>query len=72
MVNYGIIGVGAVFEVFQVQSLLRMKEIKLYAASDVNEDRLKYVQQKYGFEKIYTDYHKMLNDKYVFQQIRHY
>lgn len=50
MVNYGIIGVGAVFEVFQVQSLLRMKEIKLYAASDVNEDRLKYVQHNFREE----------------------
>lgn len=63
MLNYGIVGCGPVFEVFQVKSLLQIKEIKLAALSDLNEDRLKEAQRKYKVEKAYQDYHQLLKDK---------
>ncbi len=65
MVNYGVIGCGAVFENFQVKSLLKVRGLRLVAAADINGKRLKAIKQKYGIEKIFVDYHELLADKSI-------
>jgi len=65
MFNYGIIGGGAVFEVFQAKALLRTPGLNLYAIADIDTKRLEAVKTKYGFKKAFTDYRDLLKDKEV-------
>ena len=65
MLNYGIIGAGAVFENFQAKSLLNTPGLNLYAVADLDKERLKNVKKKYGFKKVTTDYHDFLDDKNI-------
>ncbi len=63
MLNYGVIGCGAVFEVFQVNALAQASGVKLLAVCDINQDRLSAIQKKYQVPRTYTDYHALLQDK---------
>ena len=63
--NYGIIGVGAVFEVFQINSLLRTPGLNLLAICDINEDRLQMIKGKYGIPRAYTNYKDLLKDEEI-------
>lgn len=65
MLNYGIIGVGPVFQNFQVEGLLKSESLRLYAACDLKEDLLNWVQQQYNFSATYTDYKDLLQDDKV-------
>lgn len=65
MLNYGVIGVGPVFQNFQVQGLLQSESLRLYAACDLKEDLLESVKQQYNFAKSYTDYKDLLQDDNV-------
>jgi len=63
MLNYGVIGCGAVFEVFQVNALLQTPGLNLLSVCDINQERLSKIQRKYNIPRGYTDYHELLQDK---------
>ncbi|MCD6219381.1 Gfo/Idh/MocA family oxidoreductase [Candidatus Calescamantes bacterium] len=63
MLNYGVIGCGAVFEVFQVNALLQTSGLNLLSVCDINQERLSKIQRKYNIPRGYTDYHELLQDK---------
>ena len=65
MIKYGIIGCGAVFEVFQVRSLLHTEGLKISTVCDTEEDKVKQMQQKYNIEKGTTNYYDLLGDKQI-------
>lgn len=65
MLNYGIIGCGAVFELFQAKSLLRTPGLNLYAVADLDKKKLKDVKERYRFKRATTDYHDLLDDRKV-------
>lgn len=59
MINIGIIGVGAM-GYNHVRVLLRMKDVKLVAIADSNEDTLDRVSQTFGVTNKYTSYEDMI------------
>ncbi|SHG58144.1 Predicted dehydrogenase [Fodinibius roseus] len=65
MLNYGVIGVGPVFQNFQVEGLLQSQSVNLYTACDLKEDLLTSVQQQYDFKKCCTDYGELLQDSNI-------
>lgn len=65
MLNYGVVGCGAVFQVFQVDSLLKTPGLKLWAICDLDEGRVKSLQERYKIPRAYTDYRKLLEDEEV-------
>ena len=61
--NYGVIGVGAVFENYQADQLFKVEGLNILAIADVNKERLEYIQRKYEIPYAYTDYHALLDRK---------
>lgn len=57
----GIVGLGKSAEVFQVPGLKQVEDIRVVAASDIDEDRLKRFADRFGIEHRFVDYHEMLN-----------
>lgn len=60
--GFAIIGTGIVGGEWHAQSYSRLPHAKLVAVCDLNEDRANEVAQKYGAEKVYTDYKDMLQN----------
>lgn len=65
MVNYGVIGCGPVFEVFQIKGLLQTKGLRIAALADLNEERLRTAGEKYKIKNITADYRRLLDDKNI-------
>lgn len=62
--KYGVIGCG-VFGEHQIMGIVNLPQAELVALCDVNEERCKEMAEKYGAAKVYTDYHKLVEDEAV-------
>lgn len=65
MLNYGVIGCGPVFEVFQAKALLKAKGLRIMALADLNGERLKAAGKKYNIKNLTTDYRQLLDNKKI-------
>ena len=65
MLNYGVIGCGAVFEAFQARSLLQTEGLRVLTACDIDVNKVKRVQQNYNIKKGTTNYYDLLADKEI-------
>ena len=59
-VRLGMIGCGTVAGYGHIPALTSIPDVELVAISDVNEDRLAEIKEKYGIESTYTDYRELL------------
>ena len=62
MINLGIIGCGHVTETVHLPVLRRMPDVRVLAACDIRDDRLRLVQRAFGIPRRYTDYAGLLCD----------
>lgn len=60
-IKIGIIGVGGISEV-HIGGYLADNRCELYAFCDINEERLKFMGEKYGISRLYTNENEMLRD----------
>jgi predicted dehydrogenase len=70
MLRYGVIGCGPVFQLFQVNSLMKAKGVKLSAVCDVDAGKARAgaalaAAKGGGKPHPYTDYHDLLRDKSI-------
>ena len=56
-----VIGVGSISK-YHIQSYLANDGVELYAFCDINEKRLKFMGEKYGVTRLYTDEAEMLRE----------
>ena len=56
-----IIGCGGISEV-HIRSFQKMPEVELVAGVDIKPERLKVMEEKFAFTKLYTDWKKMLKE----------
>lgn len=62
--NVAVIGAGSISEV-HFNAYDNNPEVNLYAVCDLNEERAKAKADKYGAQKVYTDYRQLLADPAV-------
>lgn len=58
-IKIAIVGVGNI-SVMHLKGYTQNPDVEVYAFCDINEDRLKYMGEKYGITRLYTDEDKML------------
>jgi predicted dehydrogenase len=56
-----VIGCGGISEV-QIKAMQNIPEVELVAGVDINTDRLRAMDTKYGLTRLYTDWKKMLKE----------
>lgn len=59
-IKIGIIGTGSISEQ-HIEAYLNNKNVELYAFCDLNEERLKYMADKYNITRTFTDMNEMLS-----------
>src|SRR5450432_844723 len=57
----GIIGCGGISET-HIRALQTFPEVELVAGVDLKTDRLRLMEEKYGFPNLYTDWKRMLKE----------
>jgi predicted dehydrogenase len=62
--NVAVIGAGSISEV-HFNAYANNPEVNLYAVCDLNEERAKAKAEKYGAQKVFTDYRQLLADPAV-------
>jgi UDP-N-acetylglucosamine 3-dehydrogenase len=65
MINLGIIGCGRVTETVHLPVLRHMPGVRVLAACDMRNDRLKLVQQAFGIPHVYSDWTDLIADRSV-------
>jgi len=60
-IKVGVIGAGSISEM-HLNAYDNNKEVELAAVCDLNEERAKQKEAKYGAKRIYTDYKELLSD----------
>ncbi|RJE88809.1 gfo/Idh/MocA family oxidoreductase [Paenibacillus sp. 1011MAR3C5] len=63
-VQIGVIGTGSISSL-HLDAYQNNKEANIYAVCDLNEERARKAAEKYGAEKVYTDYRELLADPVV-------
>jgi len=63
-VQIGVIGTGSISSL-HLDAYKNNKEANIYAVCDLNEERARAAAEKYGAEKVYTDYRELLADPVV-------
>ena len=58
-IKVGIIGVGSISDL-HINGYLKNPDVELYAFCDINEKRLKFMGEKYGITRLFTDKDEML------------
>lgn len=58
-IKVGIIGTGSI-SMAHISSYLKNPDVELYALCDINLERLKFMGEKYGITRLYTDKDEML------------
>ncbi|MBQ8340674.1 MAG: Gfo/Idh/MocA family oxidoreductase [Clostridia bacterium] len=58
-IKIAVVGVGSISGM-HIKSYLADERVELYAFCDINEERLKYMGEKYGITRLYTDEAEML------------
>lgn len=61
MVRFGIVGAGVISDSHAI-GITTTENAKLVAVCDIIEEKAKALAEKYGAERIYTDYNEMLRD----------
>lgn len=61
-IRVGIIGAGGISQVAHIPNFQKFQDVEVVAISDINEEKLKYVSDKFNIPKTYTDWEKMLDD----------
>ena len=56
-----VVGVGSISRT-HIEGYLKNPDVELCAFCDINEDRLKYMGEKYGITRLYTDEATMLDE----------
>lgn len=63
-IKIGVIGVGSI-ATQHIVSYLNNPDVELYAFCDINSERLKFMGEKYGVTRLYTDKNEMLKLKEI-------
>jgi predicted dehydrogenase len=63
--NVAVIGLGGIAQVVHLPILSKLNNVKIASVAEINKSRLKAVADKFGVEKRYTDYKKILDDKEI-------
>lgn len=58
----GIIGVGGISQVAHIPNFQKIEDVEVTAIADINEEKLKYVSQKFNIPKVFTDWEKMIEE----------
>jgi predicted dehydrogenase len=56
----GIIGMGWVAQIFHLPTLKKMTDVDIVAVCDKDKPKARYISEKFGIGKIYTDYQEMI------------
>ena len=59
-IRVGIIGSGGITQVAHIPSLKKIEGVEITAIADVNEEKLRYVGEKFEIKGLFTDWEKML------------
>ncbi|MHA1251565.1 MAG: Gfo/Idh/MocA family protein [Candidatus Helarchaeota archaeon] len=62
-IKVGIIGCGAIAELFHIPILFAIPEVEIHSISDINIQRAKNIASKYNIPNYYKDYKKLLDDE---------
>lgn len=62
ILNIGVIGTGGI-SAFHLNPYAKHPNVNIYAVCDLNEERAAAAAEKYGAQKIFTDYHELLSDE---------
>lgn len=62
VVRIAMIGAGRMANTVHYPSLASFRDVEIAAICDLDEDRLRSTADRYGVERCYTDYRKMIND----------
>jgi predicted dehydrogenase len=57
----GVIGLGWVSQIFHLPTLKKLTDVEITAICDRDKSKAKYIGEKFGISKIYTDYEDMLS-----------
>ena len=57
----GVIGLGWVSQIFHLPTLKKLGDVEITAICDRDKSKAKYIGEKFGIGKIYTDYEDMLS-----------
>lgn len=57
------IGCGSMARTYHYPSLKEMDDVELVALSELDDDRIKYGIEKFGFQRTYKDYKEMLKEE---------
>ena len=57
----GVIGLGWVSQIFHLPTLKKLTDVEITAICDRDKSKAKYIGEKFGIGKIYTDYEDMLS-----------
>lgn len=60
-IKVAVVGVGNIAN-SHIQGYLAAEDAEVYAFCDINEERLRYMGEKYGISRLYTDEQTMLNE----------
>lgn len=63
MINLGIIGCGRITETIHLPVLQRLAGVRLYAACDTRDERLRLVQRAFGIPRLYDDWTRFMADQ---------
>jgi len=58
----GIIGAGGISQVVHIPNFQKLEDTEVVAISDINEEKLKYVSEKFNIPKTFTDWEKMIEE----------
>jgi len=62
-VKVGIIGAGGIVQIGHIPSFQKLPDVEVVAISDPNEEKLKFVAEKFRIPRTFSDYKKMLEIK---------
>jgi len=63
MIKIGIIGAGGISQVAHIPNFQKIDGVKVEAICDINEEKLKYVAEKFNIPKKFTDWEKMIEEE---------
>jgi predicted dehydrogenase len=61
----GVIGLGWVSQIFHLPTLKKFGDVEITAICDRDKSKAKYIGEKFGISKIYTDYEDMLSKEHL-------
>lgn len=62
MIKVGVIGVGGISQVAHIPNFQKIEDVKIQAICDINEEKLKFVAEKFNIPKKFIEWEKMLDE----------